>query len=303
MHEWMMLVKYGGINPGPCGPLLLLKAADIMVWVMYFRNGGRKKDRLEFILPTEEFKGWLKNFETMRRWQFPCLLHHHSHIPPPRCHHCSSDVLVAVSLSSSSSLSMLSPPSPPPSSVIYLIVVFFVLSPSSSNGGHPSHRIHHCLRYCPRRCHCLIVVIVVVVIVVVAYYPPPSQDLFDCCVSHKESLARSLSCKESLARSLSREESLAKSHSQGGSWEETHEGSLARSLLLQGVSREESLFCEESLARSLLLWGSSREETPRGDCLSWHVESGEKTSDRWKIRFPNLSPWKKTQNHGVTHTW
>ena len=67
MHEWMMLVKYGGINLGPCGPLLLLKAADIMVGGMYFRNGGRKKDRLEFILPTEEFKGWLKNFETKRR--------------------------------------------------------------------------------------------------------------------------------------------------------------------------------------------------------------------------------------------
>ena len=67
MHQWMMLVKYGGINPASCDPLLLLKAADIMVGGRYFRNGGRKKDRLEFILPTEEFKGWLKNFETMRR--------------------------------------------------------------------------------------------------------------------------------------------------------------------------------------------------------------------------------------------
>ena len=76
MHEWMMLVKYGGINPGPCGPLLLLKVVDIMVGVMYLRNGGRKKDRLEFILPTEEFKGWLKNFETQQHHFKGCSANH-----------------------------------------------------------------------------------------------------------------------------------------------------------------------------------------------------------------------------------
>ena len=43
MYEWMMLVKYGGINPASCDPLLLLKAADIMVGGRYLINDGRKK--------------------------------------------------------------------------------------------------------------------------------------------------------------------------------------------------------------------------------------------------------------------
>ena len=38
---------------------------------------GENKIALEFILPTEKFKEWLKNFETKKRWKFPCLLHHH----------------------------------------------------------------------------------------------------------------------------------------------------------------------------------------------------------------------------------
>ena len=41
-----MLVKYGGINLGPCGPLLLLKAVDIMVGGRYLINGGRKKNHV-----------------------------------------------------------------------------------------------------------------------------------------------------------------------------------------------------------------------------------------------------------------
>ena len=76
MHELMMLVKYGGINPVPCGPLLLLKVVDIMVGGRYFRNGGRKKDRMEFIMPTEEFKGWLKNFETHQHHFKGCSADH-----------------------------------------------------------------------------------------------------------------------------------------------------------------------------------------------------------------------------------
>jgi hypothetical protein len=38
----MMLDKYEGINPASCGPLLLLKAADIMVEGGYLKNGGTK---------------------------------------------------------------------------------------------------------------------------------------------------------------------------------------------------------------------------------------------------------------------
>ena len=71
-----MLVKYEGVNLAPCGPLLLLKAVDIMVGGRYFRNGRRKKDSLEFILPTEEFKGWLRNFETQQHHFKGCSANH-----------------------------------------------------------------------------------------------------------------------------------------------------------------------------------------------------------------------------------